>query len=337
VPELEGDLAALQKELARAGRYTGPISPPPALIPPTPFHSHHQTSLAVPQTPAVSQGVAARVQSTPYNAVAAARPASRINDSVRRAVQHKSLRQTHQRDLLSTIVDEEQHLQSPLAVVPRHDQQRSSQQVHLTPEELTSPLVPAIAASDDGTSPQFPKKLVFSPDDPTSSRSRLSAAQSISPLAQVIPHRTASASNSVAPNGSSVRHSASHATPVSSHAAPRIRPSPGMHASAGEGLLGDEELFSEERRALAEDEDEEEDEVVFGDAAQGSTQAARRHRSSAGVDPDAPTPPTRHTERKYDERAYASQRTPVTTQAQARPFASPSYHVEGQGLLDDDF
>lgn len=67
LPELEGDLAALQRELARAGTYSGPVSAPPSLIPPTPFRSNQpNTSLAVPQTPAM-HAAQARVQFTPSN------------------------------------------------------------------------------------------------------------------------------------------------------------------------------------------------------------------------------------------------------------------------------
>ena len=67
LPELESDLAALQRQLARDGTYSGPISTPPSLIPPTPFRSNQpNTSLAVPQTPAM-HATQARVQFTPSN------------------------------------------------------------------------------------------------------------------------------------------------------------------------------------------------------------------------------------------------------------------------------
>ena len=67
LPELENDLAALQRQLARDGTYSGPISTPPSLIPPTPFRSNQpNTSLAVPQTPAM-HAAQARVQFTPSN------------------------------------------------------------------------------------------------------------------------------------------------------------------------------------------------------------------------------------------------------------------------------
>ena len=87
----------------------------------------------------------------------------RVNDSVRRAAQHKHVRNAHQRDLLHTIVDEK-HPLSPLAtsVAPGSAGSaiRTQQQQH--PTALLSPVG---GASDEGTSPQFPKKLVFSPDE----------------------------------------------------------------------------------------------------------------------------------------------------------------------------
>ena len=70
LPELESDLAALQKSLKAAGVYSGPLSPPPALIPPTPFRPNERnTSMVAPPTPLVQNGAQqARVQFTPNQA-----------------------------------------------------------------------------------------------------------------------------------------------------------------------------------------------------------------------------------------------------------------------------
>ncbi len=92
LPELESDLAALQRQLQAAGTYSGPILTPSTtttspsshshsrappmfgLLPPTPFHANDaRTSLAVPQTPGgvenMQQAGDARIQFTPSNIV----------------------------------------------------------------------------------------------------------------------------------------------------------------------------------------------------------------------------------------------------------------------------
>jgi len=98
LPELEHDLALLQRQLTQAGTYSGPIIVPstpshkqrpasspqqhsrkaqaPGLLPPTPFHSNqpHTSLLAVPQTPAAaasssSNTASGRIHFTPSNIV----------------------------------------------------------------------------------------------------------------------------------------------------------------------------------------------------------------------------------------------------------------------------
>ena len=82
---------------------------------------------------------------------------------------------------------------------------------------------------------------------------------------------------------------------------------------------------------------------MFGAAA--APGPARRHSAQQAVDPDAPTPVvTQRTQRRFhgsgsraEERtppapASSSPSVPYTTQA---AFLSPSYQVDGQGLLDD--
>lgn len=171
IPELEHDLAQLQTNLSRAGKYSGPISTPsvarsrsdfataaPGLIPPTPFHSNHSsTSLAVPPTPAVRNGGVVQFTPSAHSAAQARQPTRGVADSVRKAAASKAQRgdwqpqiqqhqQHQQQSSLSTIVDEE-HWASPAA----------------GSSSLTSPAAASLSGSND-VSPQFPKKLVFSPE-----------------------------------------------------------------------------------------------------------------------------------------------------------------------------
>jgi len=77
---------------------------------------------------------------------------------------------------------------------------------------------------------------------------------------------------------------------------------------------------------------------VFG----GVSIEPSRRVSSTSVDPNAPTPVARRTERKYvhdlDERTppppppHSSSRN-----TSSHAFMSPSYQVEGRGLLDEDY
>lgn len=106
---------------------------------------------------------------------------------------------------------------------------------------------------------------------------------------------------------------------------------------------GDAPLLERNESLGADDEaedDDDEDEIVFG-AAPAAT-GGRRH-SAQIVDPDAPTPVAAHrTERRFHSSSRADERTPppptssagVSYAAQAA-FLSPSYQVDGQGLLDD--
>ena len=261
IPELEHDLAQLQTNLSRAGKYTGPISTPsaarsryesrdaaaPGLIPPTPFHSNHSsTSLAVPSTPAIRIGGLVQFTPSAHAAARAQQSSKGVADSVRKAAASKAQRgewqpqiqqhQQQQQSSLSTIVDEE-HWASPAAAG--------------SSTALTSPAAASLSGSNDhdnDSSPQFPKKLVFSPESGTASNASTppqhaasaSSARAV-PLSAGSSISTGSARSSLSPafvrqqlqaqqQQHSARrakfvsppppapHSASRATPHSSHA-----------------------------------------------------------------------------------------------------------------------
>lgn len=102
--------------------------------------------------------------------------------------------------MLSTIVDEEQHLHSPAATgLSSH---LSTVQSHQrTPEDpssaLSSPLQGGAGGAPDGTSPQFPKKLVFSPDSASAASSAVSPPAHSHSLHRAVPLSAASAASSV--------------------------------------------------------------------------------------------------------------------------------------------
>lgn len=91
----------------------------------------------------------------------------------------------------------------------------------------------------------------------------------------------------------------------------------------------------------AEDDDDDEDEIVFGAAAAAApAHAQRRHSAQQAVDPDAPTPvvPQRTERRFHSSSTRPEERTPPApgvSYATQAAFLSPSYQVDGQGLLDD--
>jgi hypothetical protein len=111
-----------------------------------------------------------------------------------------------------------------------------------------------------------------------------------------------------------------------------------FHPSVRADVMTVEDVENAAEAAEDEDEDEDEDEVVFG----GEDVGPHRRVSATHVDPNAPTPPSvNRSERKYQSSSEEKQqRTPPQTQhasdaSQAAFLASPSYQVDGQGLLDD--